>query len=459
MIKDLRMKQNVLFILVDCLRADKCYGDKRSAKTPNIESLIRNGVFFSKTIATTTTTTPSVASIFTGLYTFAHGIRSLKGYKLSNNVKTLAEVFKENGYNTYAEVTGPLVPYAGIDRGFDNYCCRDKKEYFIDKWGDGLIQKFKDGHFKEPWFIFLHLWELHDPRRIANGFNNARFGKNRYERALSGLDVKLGELFKCMNKNTAIIIHGDHGEKIIETMLVEYLYDLKQIAKKTADRMKITIAGITRKAFKLLGINGEKLPEFAKQNYSPKLKRPARFRLFGHGFHVYDSALVIPLIISGDNGKFPKNMVISTQVRQVDIFPTLIDGFELRTITPLNSHGQSLSPLLRGEKFNELPAYSEACGKVLADKKYWKISLRTNKYKFICRPYHTDKKEELYNLESDPLEKNNIIQSQGEIANALKKQLLEIRKSDLKEIELRGQIMNTEEDNLLTSRLKELGYL
>ena len=44
------MKPNILFLLIDSLRADKCFGDKKTSITPNLDSLIKNGTYFSQTI-------------------------------------------------------------------------------------------------------------------------------------------------------------------------------------------------------------------------------------------------------------------------------------------------------------------------------------------------------------------------------------------------------------------------
>ena len=43
-------KPNILFILVDSLRADKVFGKNKTSQTPNIESLIKNGVYFEQAI-------------------------------------------------------------------------------------------------------------------------------------------------------------------------------------------------------------------------------------------------------------------------------------------------------------------------------------------------------------------------------------------------------------------------
>src|SRR5207249_2974917 len=51
---------------------------------------------------------PCVASLLTGTYSFVHGIRSIFGLKLNPSVSSLVEILRHHGYQTYAEVSGPL---------------------------------------------------------------------------------------------------------------------------------------------------------------------------------------------------------------------------------------------------------------------------------------------------------------------------------------------------------------
>ena len=62
------LKPNILFLLIDGLRADKCHGNKKTSVTPHINSLIQNGVYFNQTIYSAPITPPALSSLFTGLY-------------------------------------------------------------------------------------------------------------------------------------------------------------------------------------------------------------------------------------------------------------------------------------------------------------------------------------------------------------------------------------------------------
>src|SRR5438876_11962495 len=107
---------NVLLLVVDSLRADVVNG--AAVPTPHLDAEAGRGTRFVQCVSTTTTTTPSFASILTGCYPPTHGVRGLQGYRLSSAVATLAELLGGAGYETHAEVTGPLLPETGVLRGF-----------------------------------------------------------------------------------------------------------------------------------------------------------------------------------------------------------------------------------------------------------------------------------------------------------------------------------------------------
>ncbi len=68
------MKPNILFITIDALRADKTYGENKSSLTPNLDSLISNGVLFKQTISGADQTGSSIAHIFTSKFPITSGI-------------------------------------------------------------------------------------------------------------------------------------------------------------------------------------------------------------------------------------------------------------------------------------------------------------------------------------------------------------------------------------------------
>ena len=59
---------NILFLVIDSLRADRIFGDKRTTKTPTIDKLIKDGVYFSQLISTSDVTGTGMGCYFTGVY-------------------------------------------------------------------------------------------------------------------------------------------------------------------------------------------------------------------------------------------------------------------------------------------------------------------------------------------------------------------------------------------------------
>ena len=72
------MNPNILFLLLDSFRADKCYGKNKTSKTPNLDALIKDSVYFSNAIASSDGTTLSLNSLFTGFFPFKTGLRAKK---------------------------------------------------------------------------------------------------------------------------------------------------------------------------------------------------------------------------------------------------------------------------------------------------------------------------------------------------------------------------------------------
>jgi arylsulfatase A-like enzyme len=204
---------NILLVVVDCGRSDRWVGAGRSSVTPNVDRLGREGVVFPTTIVEESCTTPSFTTLLTGLYSPRHGVYFVWGYRLADNVRMLTEVLAEHGYHTYAEVSGPLLPEMGLERGFESYEYRAPCDYLHTAWGDRLVERLRSGHYRRPWFMMLHLWEVHFPRQIAPEHNNAEHGAEEYDRAVSSLDAQLGRLFEAAGENTLIAFTGDHGER------------------------------------------------------------------------------------------------------------------------------------------------------------------------------------------------------------------------------------------------------
>lgn len=93
-------KPNILCFVMDQLRADHlgCYGNP-DVKTPNIDRLAERGVRCDQSFVANPVCMPNRASMFTGQYPQAHGLR-YNGFTLPPSRVTLPEVLRQNGYQT-----------------------------------------------------------------------------------------------------------------------------------------------------------------------------------------------------------------------------------------------------------------------------------------------------------------------------------------------------------------------
>lgn len=420
---------NILVIVVDCLRADKVFSSHRGCQTPRLDAWRARGLSFTQCISTTTTTTPSMAALLTGQYPAFNGVRSHSGYKLNPSTVTLAEYLKRAGYHTLARVTGPISPEVGLDRGFDDYQWRKRHEYAFGPWGEKLIEELGGLAKQSPWFLFLHLFELHKPRQILPQFDRNQFGVNFYERSLSSLDGTLGRIFGAAGTDAVVFLTGDHGERLLPSAFRDHVYEISRPIRKPLRRL------------------------IGKLSRNPVSDA---FYETGHGFHVYDELVRVPLVCVGPS--FPAGCVIEQQVRHVDITPTVL---ELASAAPpaLRMNGRSLLSLMRGEESEDRPAYCEAVGAALPNAKSWLAGIRTRQYKYCYRPFADRPLEELYDLGTDPPERDNLAASQPQLCAELKLKLQGLSQEFEARPILQGQKMSEAEQQILEERLKDLGYI
>ncbi len=229
-------KPNVILLVIDCLRSDRILGSDLTCKTPNIDKLVRRGTSLPNIFVENSITTTSFTSIFTGLYSGNHGITGMAGVRLDNKLTTMAEIFSSNGYKTYAEVTGPLNPLLGIDKGFANYKYRNHHDYFFTDWGNSLVEKLREGYFVAPYFLLVHFWEAHVPVQVPDEFDSPAYGTTKYDRSISALDSYIRRLLEHTGQDTLIILTGDHGECVGE------LPDEKTLLPYFIDKLKLPLA-------------------------------------------------------------------------------------------------------------------------------------------------------------------------------------------------------------------------
>ena len=447
-------KPNILFIVIDSLRADKVFGKNKTSKIPNIESLIKNGVYFEQAICSTPATGVSVSSIFTGLYPFKIGMGSEKYQKFNPKIRSCIQILKENDYNTYAtspEITNDL----GVTHDFEN---PDKSynNYFslFAGLGNQIIQKISANYLKKPWFFYIHILDLHKPVVVPKKFDDEKFGLSQYERMLSATDFWIGKILEKINlSNTLVIFTADHGEYIPFVKHEDKIISLEASAAeknlwKWGNKVPQNLYPIKRKLAGLIRTtrNQIKNTKLDHSSFSEYEKRVLLHQRQGNVPDLYDDLIRVPLIFSGYG--ITSNSIISRQTPQVDIFPTILDiiGIELQE----QVDGKSLLPIISGKKLRDSFVYIESSPGIGKGKDKV-IGIRSSNFKYFRDLNNTGRVLHLYDLKNDSLEENNIANKSKSVLKNLEEELLKIRSGSYEKYE-------NEISEEVKQVLKELGY-
>lgn len=158
----------VILLTLDTQRADHLsYVNASLAQTPHLDELARAGVYFNHAYSLIPITLPSHASLF-----FSQPPYKIKNYNNGQEIKrkrarpSFVNLFKKNGFKTAAFVSlGVLASLFGLDEGFDTY----EDSFPEDRWylhaGEVNERVFPwlEAHRQEPFFLWLHYSDPHDP--------------------------------------------------------------------------------------------------------------------------------------------------------------------------------------------------------------------------------------------------------------------------------------------------------
>jgi arylsulfatase A-like enzyme len=406
-------KPNIILIVIDALRSDHlpAYGYSKNT-APFMTQLASKGVIFDRAYAVAPWTAPSIASIFTSLYPFQHGLTmgllaqkqlikkkpELRFHRLPDTIMTLAEMLEKAGYQNLGVTTNQNISsYLGMNQGFHTLeiCPRARAEKIYKTFQD--ISKKMDR--KKPYFLYLHFMDVHMPYSIKLTHEEETGDRNRdfiklYDLELEYLDRNIKELFAAngWQNNTLIIITADHGEEFNE--------------------------------------HGKR----------------------GHGKSLYREVLQVPFIFYYPSG-FPGGRKISENVSNFDIMPTIN---EILGSPPIkNVSGVSLLPLLQGKKvdFSKRNIYAHLHLKNYGKNDLVIKSVIQGDYHYI---YEYPNKRMLFRLSSDPLEQKNIINKEKQIADLLAAQMLDFEN---KCVTYDKEEKKMKLDPALYEELKSLGYV
>ena len=464
--------RNVLLITLDTQRADHvgAYAPARAA-TPNIDLLARQGTLYRNAYSLIPITVPSHASIF-----FSEPPHRIRNYGNGQAIPrrrsrpSVVNLFRKAGFATGAVVSlGVLASEFGLGQGFDRYV----DEFPPDRWylsaGEVNEQVFRwlDQNGGRPFFLWVHYSDPHDPyappdspndftlylndrpvaetslpkytlneavldlepgpNRLRVEFRNGFDGQpDRYLGRLDRLefDPPLGEpefrvdlargwylrpadLVYFFQKTNLMTIQNEGGRRQVRLRFRgRPVLDEKAAAagyRREVEYMDGEIGRLWQKlgemgvfdktAVLLAGDHGEGLGEYHNEFGDPHL---------GHIHYLYDIYLRVPLILR-DPTRGGGGVVRTELVTLLDIAPTLT---ALAGIKPFPHFlGRNLLRLKKDERpiiFEETyrpEAYEDRFGLLSPP---WHLILTPRKDKW-----------EIYNLERDPWEEENILDGLG----------------------------------------------
>ena len=412
-------KPNIIFILADDMGYNVLgsYGGN-IILTPNIDDLAKGGMRFTNAYAGNSVCGPSRATIMTGLHTGHTTVRgNTGGISIKDTDVTLSEVLKKEGYRTggfgkwgLGDLETEGVPEKqGFDEFFGYYhqihahfyytdylIKNGKKINTLNKVGDSAsyshykimkeMKSFITKNKEKPFFCFgswtiPHTDDLgysqipeSDPAFQAYKDKPWSNDEKKYAAMNTLVDYSLGEIKTLVEelnieKNTIIIFSSDNG-------------------------------------------GGSK--------YDQLFNVSGKFRGFKHQF--YEGGIKEPLIFYWD-GKIKPGTVSDLPNYFADLMPTFAELANAEKYLPENLDGISLVPTLlktglqkeHDYMYWELPAFD--WDNNIYDPQGLQQAIRVKDWKLLR--HNTKEPWELYNLSSDPGEKNNIADQNPELVQEL----------------------------------------
>lgn len=422
---------NVIMISLSNVSAEhmSLYGYERIT-TPRLDAWAKDAIVFENAFTQSSWTLPVGVSLFTSLYPYAHGVTDrYENNVLSENIKTLPEVMKENGYAT-AAFTGGL-DYSktfGHMRGFDTVVEEGEEVNWPTDFA-GLSTAFLRAHEwlekqkENKFFLFVHGYDTHcpfiPPEKFAGVFSenkNAvtidtsqclRGYRNNETETYEAYYFKNGQHKTALTKNDIRYLEDSYDEEILSADDLTMKF-LQNIEKRVLDKTVIIV----------FSDHGEM---FAKHG---RFGRAGAIR-----GTLYDDVLHIPLIM-----KIPeqKGRRMDALVEVVDIMPTLLNMLNIRAETI--AQGKDLLSLRKEDRDNFVFSGSEFNVGLVSSayrQKSVNEAVRNYDWKLIHEVKLSDSGAveeetfELYDIKNDKDELHNVIDDRADIAAELKSVLSE----------------------------------
>jgi len=428
----------VFVITIDTLRADHlgAYGYPRGV-SPFLDHLAERSIIFDTAISASSHTGPSHASLFTSLYPAQHRLLQ-NGERLSDDLQTLAEVFRDAGYQTAGFTAVEFLE--GLDQGFDQF--RTGKVFSpadeVLGWAEDWLGELGP---EQKVFVWIHLFDVHE------WYHDHHLDRDAVDVVTNSARPGGDELVAFLNRAHGLETERFPGRQDVVEVMNKYDGQLLS-TDRALERFFSDVAGSGPAQDGLWIVTADHGEGLGNHGF------------LSHGRYIYNEQLHVPLLIHAP-GRSHTATRIKQLVRLVDLAPTLAEiagvSFAGR---PIPIEGRSLLPLLQGasRRWTSVPAFSQ---RRPADKKrlaeHWYpgevFATQDGRRKLIVG---TGGKVELYDLRNDPFELHNEWRAGDADQDEQIKNLVEQYNMMMEQGEMIGSGVISPEH---IEELKALGYL
>ncbi len=367
----------MLIITLDTTRPDHLgvYGYDYPT-SPEMDEFAKKSFVFDNAFTVISHTSSSHASIFTGLYPKTHGGLN-NNWIMNESLVFISEILKEKGYLTAGFPACFVVDHnRNFDQGYDYFSKKyNDPDYGFRRDADYVFEDFQqwwENKSDDAFFAWVHFY---DPHRDYNA-------PKEYS------DMFPSRLVTTTDSSDAWDLAGYDGEIAYMDHYVGRILDLIEESGKMNETIVV-----------IVGDHGEGL---GNHNY------------LEHSEYIYREQMMVPLMISIP--KFSERIQrIDDNVETIDLMPTLIDILGINTTNKMQ--GRSLVPVFRDERLPEKFIFGETrvTGKELySPNRHTRLSISGFGWKYIFNNEISKKKngtDELFNLDQDPYEEKNLIDS------------------------------------------------
>ena len=398
---------NVLLISLDTTRRDhlSCYGYSRST-TPNLDALAERGLLFEHAVAVSSWTLPAHASMLTGLYPRTHGAHFMaEGEEsavpefslgaMAPSCLTLAEILDDAGFRTGAIVANSyfLQPKLGLNQGFHHYDFEQAGAPLFYRPAEEITDAALEwlAHQSSPFFLFLNYMDPHAPY-LPPAPHDRRFASLPDHESMR---QRFGS-WKAYVERTARVKRGAEPLSAREASFFRDQYD-GELAYVDAQVGRLFDGLRARGRFDdtLIVVTSDHGEAFGEHGVA------------GHGVTLYEHQLAIPLIVKPPGSDVAER--VDSRVSQVDIMPTVLAILDMEI--PAATQGTSVFDRRPRDRFVE--KRSKKTG-------LWDVAVYRDAMKLLTREDESDPRVELYDLDRDPEEIDDL-----SVADASTRQALE----------------------------------